>query len=300
MTFVFFIIIVVVVMQTAFAHVRSSTSAQELENAEFLDAFKSLQESILAQIPKKEARLKTSKLIGAKDVSAESFQISGKRGGKMYTSGWAYNVTKSVKDCNSGNVQYITARPLYCKISPNHMNPDSPNSFAEMCFWDRNRKTIEYRAGYWTGSTNCNNYNTPPDTINDSEFGIGPYCNLDENGFGVFSGCGNRRYIQPADSPEDESIVLEFYGGESEDCEMELPPEILQAFPLNGCIQTPKKKGKTRRCFFRGLHCIGVFNCQIFRILRLQRCLPRSSSNLRYVFRGRGKQLHAKRRWRCG
>ena len=50
-------------------------------------------------------------------------------------------------------------------------------------------------------------------------------------------------YIQPADSPEDESIVLEYYGN-SEDCEMELPPEILQAYPLNGCIQTQNKKGK--------------------------------------------------------
>lgn len=245
MSFVFLVtfIVVVVVMQTAFAHVRSSTSVQEQANAEVLEAFKFHQESILAQIPKqviastetKEARLKALKLAGAKDISVETFEDGA---GKIYTSGWAYNVTKTTKDCDSEKVQFITAMPLTCSSGVNGGGDDYSYSFS--CNVDSKKKTFEYGTGFWMGSSNCNNFETKPNEMISS--GVGKTCNVDRKKYGVSSGCGENNFIRPAKTAKDSSVMNLFFN--SMDACTDMKPYFVTAYPLNGCMQAFDSKGK--------------------------------------------------------
>ena len=181
MSFVFFVafIVVVAVMQTAFAHIRSSTSVQEQANADFIEGLQFHRETILAQIPKpvastetKEATLATLKLAGAKDISVESFQNGA---GQFYTDGFAYNITRNTKSCSPGNepgsIQYITARALgACTVGHT-----GDYSYGTSCNVDK--KKIEYGVGVWFGSTNCKNFESPPNQMTSS--GVGNNCNVD-------------------------------------------------------------------------------------------------------------------------
>ena len=171
-----FIVVAVVVMQTAFAHVRSSTSVQEQANADFIEAFRFHRESILAQMPRPVASTETReaatiKLAGAKDISVESFQNGA---GQFYTSGFAYNITRNTKSCSSGkepgNIQYITASALGCTAGHS-----GDSSSAMICNVDK--KKIEYATSFWLESTNCKNFEHPPYQMTSN--GVGNNCNVD-------------------------------------------------------------------------------------------------------------------------
>jgi len=234
-----FIVVAVVVMQTAFAHVRSSTSVQEQANADFIEGLRFHRESILAQIPRPVAstvtrEAATIKLAGAKDISVESFQNGA---GQFYTSGFAYNITRNTKSCSSGkepgNIQYITALALGCIGA-------RAEDFSVGTSCNVDKKKIEYATGYWLESTNCKNFDAPPDQMFTE--GVGNNCNVDSQKFGVFSGCGENNFIRPAVTAKDSSIISAFFPS-NDDCKNN-KPHFLTAYPLKGCMVMYDRKGE--------------------------------------------------------